>query len=264
MNAQTTHSANTAHISPAGWLQSLVLFGLPGAVLLFNFFVLNPALVRAGVPLVWSFSLSLYGVVYGLLAAALIAYRLEGNPWTWSAFAARMRLQSLSGREWLWVVGAVVLALVGDALLEPAMQWMATTVPLPVPGALPTLFDPFTALVIPPQEYLGVPLAGNLWVAGVYAVSVFGNIIGEELWWRGYILPRQERAFGRWAWLVSGALWVVVFHACMWWAYPTILATGLLTPFVAQRFKSTWAAIAVHGTGNALFIVFILMGVFGG
>lgn len=49
----------------------------------------------------------------------------------------------------------------------------------------------------------------------------------------------------------------------MWWAFPTLLATGLLTPFVAQRLQSTWAAIAVHGTGNALFLVLLLAGVLG-
>jgi len=58
-------------------------------------------------------------------------------------------------------------------------------------------------------------------------------------------------------------LWVVVFHALMWWAFPTLLATGLLTPLVAQRLRSTWAAIVVHCTGNALFLLLLLAGVLG-
>jgi len=28
----------------------------------------------------------------------------------------------------------------------------------------------------------------------------------RELWWRGYILPRQELAFGRWTWIIHGLL----------------------------------------------------------
>jgi len=249
---------------PISSSQVALTFGIPAGVLLVTFYGLNPLLVGAGVPLIWSFSLALYGTVYGLLIAALIGYWREGHPLRWGPFARRMRLKRLSGRQWVWVVGAVVLALLGDGLLEPLSGWVAARVPLPLPGALPALFDPFTDFELPPNAFFGVPLAGNSWVIFVYAVGLFGNIIGEELWWRGFLLPRMEASFGHWAWLVNGLLWVVVFHAATWWLYPTLLPTGLLAPFVAWRFRSTWASIAVHGMGNTLFIIFIAWGVFVG
>lgn len=249
--------------SPAGWWRSLLLFGVPGAVLVLTVHVVNPALVDAGVPLMLSFTLSLYGVLFGLLVATFVCYRRIGLPMTRDAVEGRLRLRRLTAREWGWVAAAVALSFVGDALLEPALGWMAANIPLPVPDALPTLFDPRADLVLPPSEYMGVSLEGRWWLLVVYAVSLFANIIGEELWWRGYVLPRQELAFGRWAWLINGFLWVVVFHAFMWWAYPTLFVTGLLTPLVAQRLKSTWAAVAVHGTGNALFLLLLLAGVLG-
>jgi membrane protease YdiL (CAAX protease family) len=34
----------------------------------------------------------------------------------------------------------------------------------------------------------------------------FFNIVGEELWWRGFILPRQEPVFGRRTWVLQGVL----------------------------------------------------------
>ncbi|MFP4323970.1 MAG: type II CAAX prenyl endopeptidase Rce1 family protein [Anaerolineales bacterium] len=68
---------------------------------------------------------------------------------------------------------------------------------------------------------------------GVYAVSLFGNIIGEELWWRGYILPIQERAFGKWAWLINGLLWIVVFHA-------------FLMRFCGGRTRLCWPRVCLH------------------
>jgi membrane protease YdiL (CAAX protease family) len=34
--------------------------------------------------------------------------------------------------------------------------------------------------------------------------------VGEELWWRGYVLPRQELAFGRATWVIHGILWSVI------------------------------------------------------
>lgn len=249
--------------SPAGWPTSLLLFGVPGVVLVVTIHLVNPALVDAGVPLVVSFTVSLYGVLFGLLLATFVALRRSGHPLSRAALAERLRLQPLQGGEWWWVVGAVAVAFAADAALEPAMSWMADTVPLPIPDHLPTLFDPRQELALPPTEYLGVTLKGNWWILAVYAFGLVGNIVGEELWWRGYLLPRQEQAFGARAWIVNGVLWIIVFHAFMWWAFPTLLATGLLTPLVAQRLRSTWAAIVVHGTGNALFLLLLLAGVLG-
>ncbi|HSL73416.1 MAG TPA: CPBP family intramembrane glutamic endopeptidase [Ilumatobacteraceae bacterium] len=249
--------------SPVGWGRSLLLFGVPGVVLVVTVHLVNPVLVEAGVPLVVSFTLSLYGVLFGLLVATFVALRRSGHPMHRAALVERLRLRPLRGREWWWVVGAVAVAFAADAALEPAMSWMADTVPLPIPDHLPNLFDPREELSLPPTEYLGVTLEGSWWILVVYAFGLVGNIIGEELWWRGYVLPRQELAFGARAWIVNGVLWVVVFHAFMWWAFPTLLATGLLTPLVAQRLRSTWAAIVVHGTGNALFLLLLLAGVLG-
>ena len=42
------------------------------------------------------------------------------------------------------------------------------------------------------------------------------NIVGEELWWRGYIFPRQEKQHGRFTWVLHGLLWTL-FHAFKWW-----------------------------------------------
>ena len=40
---------------------------------------------------------------------------------------------------------------------------------------------------------MGMPLAGKWWVAVVFFVAGWLlNIFGEEFWFRGYILPRQE------------------------------------------------------------------------
>jgi membrane protease YdiL (CAAX protease family) len=49
-----------------------------------------------------------------------------------------------------------------------------------------------------PKDFMGMPLRGAWWILIYYAVLILVcNIGGEELWWRGYVLPRQELAFGR-------------------------------------------------------------------
>ena len=40
-------------------------------------------------------------------------------------------------------------------------------------------------------SFMGIPLKGQWWIPFYYLmVLLAGNIAGEELWWRGYLLPR--------------------------------------------------------------------------
>lgn len=248
-------------VRPGGWLESLLVFGLPGLLLLFTFEWLNPWLQRQGMALVWSFTLSLYLPLLLLGFAAAVGYHREGNAANWTAFRDRMRLGKLPKRAWWWISGGLVAALVLEGLLEPTSELLASIAILEPPPSLPALIDPAQPLKLPPTTYLGEMLAGNPWLIALYGASLFANIIGEELLWRGYLLPRQERVFGRWAWLVNGLLWVFVFHLMMRWMWVTLLPTGLIAPFVAQHTQNTWTAIAIHGMGNAIFLGLLALGV---
>jgi membrane protease YdiL (CAAX protease family) len=77
------------------------------------------------------------------------------------------------------------------------------------------------------------------------AIVLFFNIFGEELWWRGYILPRQELTHGKNTWLLHGVLWAC-FHMFKWYAVPFMLITCQVIPYVAQRTKNTWPGIINH------------------
>jgi membrane protease YdiL (CAAX protease family) len=76
--------------------------------------------------------------------------------------------------------------------------------------------------------------------------------------WRGYILPRQEKTYGKWAWLVNGLLWAYLFHFFVPWNFLSFWPSMLITPFIAQRTKNTWVALLVHGMPN----IILLMGIF--
>jgi len=54
-------------------------------------------------------------------------------------------------------------------------------------------FPLLNVLKITPPELPWPPLSGWMNV-----IVLFFNIVGEELWWRGYILPRQELTFQVW------------------------------------------------------------------
>jgi membrane protease YdiL (CAAX protease family) len=76
---------------------------------------------------------------------------------------------------------------------------------------------------------------GSLTHLAAWIVFFFFDILGEELFWRGYILPRQELVFGRRAWLVNSTLWAM-FHLAFGWSMLLMLAPILIIgPWLVQR-----------------------------
>jgi len=112
------------------------------------------------------------------------------------------------------------------------------------------------------NQMAGGTLRGNWEVAALYFVMLFFNIVGEELWWRGYILPRQELSHGKWTWLLHGGLWTL-FHAFKYWDMLGLLPVCLIISFAAQRMKNNWPVFIAHYMFNGLGIVVVLAGVLG-
>ena len=97
-----------------------------------------------------------------------------------------------------------------------------------------------------------------------WLIWVVGGVLGEELVWRGYLLPGQEARYGRWAWLVNGMLWNVPFHLYTLSNSLSDLPFYLVLPFVVQRTGNTWVAVGVHALMASMAYVLILPGVFRG
>ena len=47
------------------------------------------------------------------------------------------------------------------------------------------------------------------WFAVVVVLAVFNTVLGEELLFRGLLLPRMRRVFGRGDWVANGALFAL-------------------------------------------------------
>lgn len=248
-------------LRPIGLLRSAAYFGVPATVFSVSLLGLLPWMVRAGLGGLAVFAVAFSGPLVLLLCAALIAYRLEGRAWTWESFRDRMRLRRLSGRDWLWTVALIVasplLGLVVSPLVDALSAVQFYTAPPELVGFMSGISE---------GRLGGTPLLGRwdilLWT--VLVLVVF-NIGGEELWWRGVILPRQELAFGRWAWLVNGLLWNLfhVFYHADLGSVVAYLPITLPLAFVAQRTRSTWPGVIAHLVSNGAFAVVLLRGVIG-
>ena len=198
------------------------------------------------------------GVIW-LWAAALSGFMYGG---TWAdlfAVAASWIALWKEGTRQKWVFVAILMGTLvkrNAAIFQPALQSVRFFYPSEFYSGFFSHFGP--------RDFMGLPLQGAWWIPVYYAaVMLVCNIGGEELWWRGYVLPRQELALGRAAWVVHGISWSV-FHLFMQptlWDTVRMGITGVALAFVAQRTKSTWPGIVGHSFGNLPFFLSLVKGV---
>ena len=104
---------------------------------------------------------------------------------------ARYRMKPLKASDILWGIGAFVIGLLGMGLFSAIGSMLLPFIP--IPKNLPMLLDPHTEMNLEViNQMVGGQIVGNWKVIVIYSIMLFFNIAGEELLWRGYILPRQE------------------------------------------------------------------------
>ena len=100
------------------------------------------------------------------------------------------------------------------------------------------------------------------WVSVLVALTVFNTVLGEELLFRGLLLPRMRGAFGRGDWVANGALFAA-YHLHMPWAIPAALVDTFALAYPSRRYRSAWIGIAVHSAQSLVVIALALSLVLG-
>lgn len=251
------------NIQPMSFGISLLVFGVPALVFFIGFHVVMPALIRSGFTPFYAYFIGLGVPLVLMVVASLLAYRKEGNLMEWDAFKERFRLHRLSLKMWLLTLGAfIAILIIYGALMQLNVMLLNTGI-IPIPASLPAFLDTrggMPGMSAMDQAFGG--LSGNWLALFSFFVLLFFNVIGEEFWWRGYILPRQEMAFGNRTWIVHGCLWTF-FHAFKWWDILGILPLTLMLPFLVWKFKNNTIGIVLHFLINGMGLIAILVGILG-
>ena len=102
-------------------------------------------------------------------------------------------------------------------------------------------------------------LSGNWgWFGLILVLFVFNTVLGEELLFRGLLLPRMNRVFGRGDWAANGVLFAA-YHMHMPWAMPaTLLFDTFAIAYPTKRYQSAWIGIAVH-SAQSVFVAAIIL-----
>lgn len=260
----STGESSQGVIQPMGWRPSLLYFSVPAILSILANYVATPILVTGGIKPFYAQFIPDTIVLASLLIASIVAYRLEDRPLIWAGLKNRFRLDRMTGRKWFWVLGGTIAGFALFYLFGPLGTWLIERGLIPLPVSIPAWIDPRVTMSLVEKFNLEAGgLRGNWLVFILATTTFFFNIFGEEFWWRGYILPRQELAFGKWTWLIHAVMWSVIFHAWKYWDLIGLLPAQLVFVFVASRTKSTTVAILLHFLTNMSFPLFVLLGALG-
>jgi membrane protease YdiL (CAAX protease family) len=187
------------------------------------------------------------GLVWQFVLVVVLVRREQRTPRWWVVREALWlrsprspRTGRSGGRTWLVVIPLVVLFAAAGLVPGPSG---------PPSRDLGAFLDSATG-----RDFL----AGNwTWFSVLVVLWVFNTVLGEELLFRGLLLPRMNGVFGRLDWLANGVLFAA-YHLHLWWSIPVQLVDAFLLSYPTKRYRSAWIGIAVHSSQSLFFGALVL------
>lgn len=183
------------------------------------------------------------GIFLPLLITAYYIIKAEGFSFTQEFLLNRLRFKRITRKDLNWSLAGLVLAGLLSAIIMKAIETIT--------GAFdhaPSFmtFEPLTS--------------GRYWLLLVWLPYWILNIMGEEILWRGVMLPRQEVAFGNKAWIIHGMGWMLFHIAFGWQLLITLLPLIFILSFIVQKTKNSWNGVIMHAGLNGPSFIAIAMG----
>ena len=229
----------------------LLLFLVPGALMTLAFILLVPVVEAIGFPPIAALLLAIVGVLVPFeLAVVLRAGRAAGSVRAAIPYRVPMPL-----RTWVWLVPVLILAaFLGFGIHQVIEPWLIGT----FFGWLPEWY------VTPISMDNVVDYSRTVWTVTLVAFLAINGFVGpivEELYFRGYLLPRMER-MGRWAPLVNVSLFSLYHFWSPWQLVARIL--GFAPTVYAVRWKrNIYLGMVVHCSLNTIAVLLVTGLVFG-
>ena len=224
-------------LTPMPLWQTALFFAIPAIVIALGFLVVLPALQAQGMERMIAFTLVDVVCVGSLAPAALIGMVIEGRPLNWTSIRLRLRLKPIFDANWNWLLFGI-LAFVGTYY---AGLWLVSALTMQYGLTFPDTAYPLVA---------GSTINRIFWF-----INLVIGLVSEELWWRGYVLPRQELVHGKRTWLLHGLLWVLVHVGFSGWFAIVLIIPSLILSFIAQGLRSTSTGLAMQTFLNIMNLI---------
>lgn len=236
-------------LKPITTVNSLLLFGIPSILLVIICQVLIPELnqnYHLHPVLSWFIGGLLVFVPLFIMTFYLV--RKDGYQ-TKKQIYSRFRLRKMSSRDWKYTLISILAVMMLSGAIMGISKFLHTRFGIPEIETTPSFmkFEPFQGN----ERFLLLA-----WLA-----MFFFNIFGEELMWRGYILPRQEIHLGKNAWIFNALLWVL-FHVCFGIQLMILLIPIMfILPYSVQKTQNTTVGIYIHALVNGPSFIIVSLGI---
>jgi CAAX protease family protein len=187
------------------------------------------------------------GMVWQFVLVAILVGREQGTL-RWSTVREALWLRSPRSPRSGRVGGRIWLILIPLILAFTFAQELVAIVPAPEDREFATLLESDAG-----KAFLDGAFG---WYALILVFFIFNTVLGEELLFRGYLLPRMNGAFGRGDWVANGLLFAG-YHLHVPWAIPGTLLEMFTTAYPTKRYRSAWIGIAVHSAQSVFLGILI-------
>jgi membrane protease YdiL (CAAX protease family) len=188
------------------------------------------------------------GMVWQFVLVAILVGREQGSL-RWSTVREALWLRSPRSPRSGRTGGRVWLVLIPLIILFTAAQELLAIVPAPANREFASLIESDAG-----KAFLDGAFG---WYSLILVMFIFNTALGEELLFRGYLLPRMEGAFGRRDWVANGLLFAA-YHLHVPWAIPGTLLDMFTLAYPTKRYRSAWIGIAVHSAQTVVLAILLL------
>jgi len=199
------------------------------------------------------------GLVWQFVLAMIVLYYEEGNLRLgtirrrfWLNHPVSPRTGETKKALWWWLIPLILFVAAIEMGLRSTLVQLWT-------GIFPFFAEPggydMSAMFTPELRTFWV---GAWDLLGLFLLlSLFNIFLGEELIFRGVLLPKMEGVFGKWDWLANGILFSL-YHLHQPWGILATIPADLVFAYSGKHFHSNWFPIILH-SGQSIFILFVIL-----
>ena len=232
-------------IKPISHFNSLAIFLSASIILYLETSFLIPYLheVTGWETILFWFIVAGLGMFLPLIILADIMLKKEGFSLNKNTWENRLRFRKMSKEDLVWTfIGLIIIGTLSFVLMK----------------AISLIFGEFSHQ--PP--FMSFPPLGTdrLWILLVWLPYWILNIMGEEIIWRGVLLPRQAKTSQKFGWLFNGLFWGIFHFAFGWQLFITLIPMLMILPCIVHKRKNSWIGVIIHAGLNGPSFIAIALG----
>lgn len=219
---------------------------IPAALLMYfftNYLIPYLSLITNQESILFWFIVGGLGIFTPLIIIGIIILKYEGYKLSSKTWVERLRFRKITSRDLIWSLFGLIIIGIFSVLIMKGLEVIIGDFNHSPPFMS---FEPLTE--------------GRYWLLLVWFPYWILNILGEEFLWRGVMLPRQEIAFGKYAWLIHGLGWGLFHIAFGWQLLITLIPIIFIQSFIVQNTKNSWNGVIIHGGLNGPSFIAICFG----